>query len=337
MQHYRLSAPDTLVRDERPTPEPGPHEVRVRVHAVSLNFRDLMIASGRYGAPGVVPPIIPASDAAGVVEAVGAGVTRWRVGDRVTNTFFPRWIDGRNAPELTGRTWGGGTDGVLAEAFVADASALVATPAHLSDVEASTLPCAGVTAWNALWPTAGLQPGQSVLLLGTGGVSIWALQLAHAAGLRTIVTSSSDDKLARAAALGADATIHYGRVPDWAPAVRELTGGAGVDAVLEVGGEGTLARSLAALADGGTAAVIGGVSGFGATALAPGALIGGAKRLAGVYVGSRRMQEDLGRFVAQAGLRPVVDRVFGFDEAPAAFEHLRAGRHLGKVVVQLRD
>ena len=320
---------DGLRRTTRPIAAPGPREVRVRMHAVSLNARDLNNAASGEG------PIVPASDGAGVVEAVGHAVTRWRVGDRVAASFYPRWIDGVPTAERTVGSLGGVVDGVLAEAIVAHEDALFAIPAHMDFVEAATLPCAALTAWHALFETAPLHPGSTVLILGTGGVSTWALTLAHAAGLRTIVTSSDDAKLERVRALGSDATINYRTHPQWSDEVLRLTEGRGADLVVEIGGEGTLGQSIDATAAGGTVAMVGGASGGFGGRIEPFALIGGAKRLAGVLVGSRAMAERLVAFVAQRTLRPVVDRVFAFDDAPGAFAHLAAGRHFGKVVVRI--
>lgn len=319
----------SLRRTTRALSEPGAREVRVRVHAVSLNARDLNNAAAGNGI------LVPASDAAGVVDVVGAGVTRWRVGDRVAASFFPRWIGGTPTDDKTVGSLGGGADGVLAESIVAHEDALFAIPAHLDFTEAATLPTAALTAWHALFETTPLPPGATVLLLGTGGVSTWALTLAHAAGLRTIVTSSGDAKLERARALGADDTINYRAHPDWEREVLRLTGGLGADLVVDVGGEGTLGRSIASVRAGGTVAMVGGVSGGFGARLEPFALIGGAKRLAGVLVGSRDMAEALVRFVDRLGLRPAVDRVFTFDEAPAAFAHLASGRHFGKVGIAI--
>ena len=336
MKAYRLTPGAGLSGLERidlPTPQPGPHEVVVRMRAAALNYRDLMFARGNYLNRGW-EPLVPLGDGAGEVVATGAAVTRFRPGDRVIHSYFPGWIDGEPDPAKTAGSFGTHFHGTLAEAFVVPEQALVAMPAHLDFAEAATLSCAGTTAWNALFAASGLQPGASVLLLGTGGVSILALQIAKAAGLRTVLTSSSDDKLARARALGADATINYRTTPDWQHEVLRLTGGRGVDLTLEVGGEGTFARSLAATRLGGTVALIGGVSGFGETTIAPLALIGGAKRIAGILVGSRAMLEALARFVEVNRIRPVVDRVFAFDAAAEAYAHLEAGRHFGKVVVQ---
>jgi len=320
---------DSLRRTTRTLPTLGAHDVRIRVHAVSLNARDLNNAASGDGV------LVPTSDAAGVVEAIGAGVTQWRVGDRVAPTFYPQWIDGTPTDDKTVGSLGGGADGVLAEAIVAHEDALFAIPEHLDFVEAATLPTAALTAWHAVFETVPLSPGDTVVLLGTGGVSTWALTLAHAAGLRTIVTSSDDAKLDRARTLGADDTINYRTHPDWEREVLRLTGGRGADLVVDVGGEGTLGHSIAAVRAGGTVAMVGGVSGGFGARLEPFALIGGAKRLAGVLVGSRAMAESLVRFVAQRGLRPVIDRVFPFDDAPAAFAHLASGRHFGKVGIAI--
>lgn len=312
---------------------PSAHEVQVRIHAVSLNYRDLMITDGKYLSTGDAP-VIPCSDGAGEVIAVGADVTRFHVGDRVAASFFPNWIHGSPTAQNTAGALGGAVDGMLAEEAVLHEDALVAIPDHLSYVEAATLPCAGVTAWNALFVEGKLMAGDSVLLLGTGGVSIWALQLAKAAGLRTIITSSSDEKLEHARRLGVSATINYKTTPEWQDEVLRLTDGRGVDLVLEVGGQGTLTHSIASARMGGTVAIIGGVSGFGGE-LNPFALIGGAKRLSGIYVGSRDMFEDLNRFVSVAEIHPVVDRVFPFSQARDAYTHLERAGHFGKVVIEV--
>jgi NADPH:quinone reductase-like Zn-dependent oxidoreductase len=292
-----------------------------------------MIAGGSYLA-GEEKAVIPGSDAVGEIVEVGPAATRWRIGDRVATSFFPHWHHGAATPHNSRDALGAVADGVLAEEIVISEDSVFAVPEHLDDAQAATLSCAGVTAWNALFVDAKLQPGQSVLLLGTGGVSIWGLQLAKAAGLETIITSSSDDKLERAKALGATATINYRTHPEWQDEVRKLTGGRGVDAVLEVGGKGTLQRSIDAAAMNGTIAIIGGVSGF-AGEFNPISLIMGAKRLSGIYVGSRGMGEDLARFVGVKQIAPVVDRVFDFEQAPAAYEYLESGAHFGKVVIQV--
>lgn len=313
------------------------HDVRIRVHAVSLNYRDLLVASGEYrgGLVSSGKPVIPCSDAAGEVVEIGPQVTRLQLGDRVAGTFFPSWIDGEPTPEKTAEAPGATTDGVLAEEIVLHEDAVVTIPSHLDFVEASTLPCAGLTAWNALFEEGRLQPGSSVLLLGTGGVSIWALQLAKAAGLRVIITSSSEAKLDKARALGADATVNYSEVPDWQFEVHRFTERKGVDLVVEVGGQGTFARSIASARMGGRIVVVGGVSGFGTTDVQPRQLIGGAKRISGIFVGSRAMFERLNRFAQAGAIRPAIDRTFAFDDAPLAFARLQAGRHFGKVVVNV--
>ncbi|QSA96974.1 NAD(P)-dependent alcohol dehydrogenase [Methylococcus sp. EFPC2] len=336
MQAYQIKSGQQIAgleQVERSLAAPADHEVQVRVHAVSLNFRDLMIADGKYLSAGEAP-VVPCSDGAGEVVAVGARVSRFRVGDRVAASFFPEWIQGAPTVQNSVGALGGARDGMLAEAVVLHEDALVSIPAHLSYTEAATLPCAGVTAWNALFVEGGLRPGDSVLLLGTGGVSVWALQLAKAAGLYTIITSSSDEKLERARRLGASATINYRTTPEWQEEVLRLTEGRGVDLVLEVGGKGTLARSIASARMGGTIAIIGGLSGFGGE-LNPFALIGGAKRLSGIFVGSRSMFEDLNRFVSVAEIHPVVDRVFPFRQAREAYTHLKNAGHFGKIVIEV--
>lgn len=320
---------------QRSISAPTAHEVQVRIHAVSLNYRDLMIADGKYLSTGDAP-VIPCSDGAGEVIAIGAEVTRFRVGDRVAASFFPNWIHGAPTAQNTAGALGATVDGMLAEEVVLLERALVAIPAHLTYAEAATLPCAGVTAWNSLFVEGKLRAGDSVLLLGTGGVSIWALQLAKAAGLRTIITSSSDEKLERARGLGASATINYKTTPEWQEEVLRFTAGRGVDLVLEVGGQGTLTHSMASVRMGGTVAIIGGVSGFGFGGdLNPFALIGGAKRLSGIFVGNRCMFEDLNRFVSVTEIHPVVDRVFPFSQARDAYTHLEKAGHFGKVVIQV--
>lgn len=315
----------------RPRRAPGPGELRIGIRAVALNHRDLMFADGRSGQGG--PAIVPASDAAGVVLEAGPGVTLFRPGDRVISSFFPDWLAGPVTTAATARALGGSVDGVLAEEVVSPETAWVPAPAHLDPVEAATLPCAGLTAWHALFELDPLPPGATVALLGTGGVSVWALQLAKAAGLRVILTSSDDGKLDRARTLGADFTVNYRRVPAWGAVLRELAGGEGVDRVLDVGGPVTLAQSVTALRPGGSVAVVGRLGGGEPAALDPAALFLGGKRLLGLMVGSRAMALRFSRFVETAGLRPVIDRVFPFDRAGDAYRYLAASRHLGKVVI----
>lgn len=325
---------DGLQCIEYPERALGLGEVRIRVHAVSLNYRDLMVASGNYLVT-VDDPIIPCSDGAGEVLAVGPGVSRVQVGDRVAGSFFPHWIDGAPTPDKVRHGLGGDIDGMLAEEVVLHEDALAIVPPSLSFVEAATMPCAAVTAWNAIFVSSNnVKPGDTVLLLGTGGVSILALQLARAAGLRTIVTSSSDDKLARARELGAHHTINYATIPEWQDEVLHLTGNLGASVVLEVGGKGTVNRSVASAAMGGTVAIIGGVSGFGGE-VNPATLLSSAKRMVGIYVGSRGMLEDVMRFADVAGVKPTVDRVFPFGQAQEAYRYMASGAHFGKVVIDV--
>jgi NADPH:quinone reductase-like Zn-dependent oxidoreductase len=334
MNTWRIAAGggiDGLKQQSEASVPLDPTQVRLRVRAATLNFRDLMVLKGWYPVSSQAP-LVPGSDGAGDVIETGSAVTRFKAGDRATTSFFPNWVDGPMSPAKIAGALGGGDAGTLGQEIVLDERALCATPAHLDYPEAAALTCAGVTAWNALFITGGLKPGQTVLLLGTGGVSIWALQLAKAAGARVIITSSSDAKLERARALGADALINYAKIPEWSGEVRKLTGGDGVDLVLEVGGEKTAPQSLASVRMQGAVVVIGGVSGFGG-AVAPRALISGALRMQGVYVGSRQMHEELARFVSQVQLRPVVDRCFTFADAPEAFRYFEAGKHFGKVAV----
>lgn len=316
-----------------PAPALGANDVRVQVRAASLNARDLTLADTPSTAR---PSLVPGSDAAGEVLEVGAAVRGIRPGDRLVTSFFPDWLHGPPSPQTTLSGLGGGVlPGVMAEQLVLPAPAWVPVPAHMSFEEASAMPCAGVTAWQALFGGPPRHRRETVLLLGTGGVSLWALQLAHAAGLRVIVTSSDDDKLARARALGAFGTVNYRAQPQWDEAVRALTGGEGVDLVLETGGRATLAQSIAATRMGGEIALIGGASGAFGGELPPFALIDGAQTMRGVLVGSVAMGRALADFCIRHAIRPVIDRVFGFEQLGQACEHLRSGRHFGKVVVSM--
>lgn len=324
---------DGISRTERELPALRGKEVQVRIGAVSLNHRDLMFADSRFGAS--EHHVVPASDAAGTVVAVGPEVSAFAIGDRVVSSFFPDWLAGPATDADTARALGGTLDGVLAEQVVLPETAWVMAPAHLDDVEAATLSCAGVTAWHALFGIEPLAPGATVALLGTGGVSVWALQLAKAAGHRVLITSSDDAKLARARELGADATLNYRRTPQWGAELRRLNGDQGVDRVLDVGGPETLAQSIAALRTGGTVAVIGRVTGPALAQLDPAELFQRSKRLVGLMVGSRAMAGDLARFVEERALRPVIDRVFPFAEAREAYRYLAAAQHFGKVAIDL--
>lgn len=314
----------------------GTGEVRMRVRAVSLNYRDLMVAGGNY-LVNVDESIVPCSDGAGEVLAVGPGVSRVQVGDRVAGAFFPYWHDGPPAPDKVRHALGGDIDGMLAEEVILHEDALAKIPPSMSFIDASTMPCAGVTAWNAIFESSNnIRPGDTVLLLGTGGVSVLGLQLARAAGLSAIITSSSDDKLQRARELGASHTINYRTHPEWQEEVLRLTGGVGAHVVLEVGGQGTVNRSIASAAMGGSIAVIGGVSGFGGE-VNPGSLLASARRLVGIYVGSRTMLDKVMRFAASSALQPVVDRVFPFEQAREAYRYMASGSHFGKVVIAVGD
>jgi NADPH:quinone reductase-like Zn-dependent oxidoreductase len=325
---------DGLSLVEQPDPEPGAGEVLVRVRAVSLNYRDLITLEAHR--PGnLPPPMVPCSDGAGEIVAVGADVTRWKVGDRVAGTFFRDWVDGPFDLKYHGAAAGGSCPGWLREHATYPEHGLVALPDAYSYEEGAALPCAAVTAWQALFTRGALKAGETVLGLGTGGVSVFALQLAHAAGARVIVTSSSDEKLARARELGAWGTVNYRTNPDWDKEVWRMTEKRGVDHVVEVGGPGTLGKSMNSVAAGGQIALIGVLTGFGApdTSLFP--LVARNVRLDGIYVGSRSDFEALTAFLIKHHIHPVVDRTFAFDQARAAFSHMRGAGHFGKIVVTI--
>jgi NADPH:quinone reductase-like Zn-dependent oxidoreductase len=328
-------APALLTLVEAPVRPPGEREVLVRVQAASLNRRDVYVRLGQY--PGPKPAtLVPLSDGAGEVIEVGSAVKRWRAGDRVAAIFFPQWLEGRPRPEYLGGALGGGVDGMLSQYVTLHEDSLVRVPAGLSHEEAACLPCAGVTAWNALVTRGRVQPGDFVLLQGTGGVSILGLQLARALGARPVITSSSDEKLARARELGAVATINYRTAPDWEQAVRASTGGTGVQQALEVGGRDTLPKTLACLGQGGHIALIGGLTSFGGD-VPGGVLMGSNATASGIYVGSRADFEALAAFIERHPVRPVIDRVFPFDAAPEAYAHLDSPSLFGKVVIRLGD
>lgn len=323
---------DALSFAERPLPAPRRGEIRVRIRAASLNYRDLAILTEGY-LPQLPLPYVPASDCCGEVEAVGDEVKRFKVGDRVIPVYTQGWHDGLPTLELrTQRTLGAPLAGVLAEYIVVPAEDAVAAPAHLNDEEAATLPIAALTAWSAL-QEGGVKPGDTVLVQGTGGVALFALQFAKLAGAKVIALSSSDEKLERARALGADAGVNYRTTPDWEKAVRALTGGRGVDIVVETAGA-TLDKSLAALAFGGFVGVVGFVAGY-KSEIPIRALLGPMLRVQGIAVGSRARFEAMNRAIGLHGLKPVIDRVFPFAESAAAFRHLRSGAHFGKVVIRI--
>ncbi len=329
---HQLGDPDGLRVEELPEPTPGPGEAAVRVHATSLNYRDLLVLKGLYN-PKIGLPAVPLSDGAGEVSAVGPGVSRVKVGDRVAAAFMPGWISGPSTVASAKSSLGGGGIGMLAEVVVLPAEGLVPVPAHLSWEEAATLPCAGVTAWHALVSEGRLQPDAVVLTLGTGGVSLFAIQFARALGARVIATTSRDDKAERLRAMGASDVINYKTTPEWDKAVRALTG-EGVDHVVEVGGAGTLSKSLRAVKTAGRLSLIGVLTGGKAEVDVLPILM---KNLTvqGIYVGSRAMFEEMNAAIEKHALRPVVDRVFSLDEAAEAYRYLESGAHFGKVVVQV--
>ena len=323
---------DSLMPVEREVPKAGPGQALIRVHAVSLNYRDLLIAQGRY-MRGLKLPLIPMSDGAGEVVEAGAGVTRVKRGDRVAGIFMQNWLSGEVSAFYARGALGGSVDGMFAEYVVLPQDGVVHTPPHLSYEEAATLPCAAVTAWNAL-TTWTLKPGITVLVQGTGGVSIFALQFARLAGARVIVTSSSDQKLKKAEGLGASDLINYKSTPDWDQKAVELTNGIGVDHIVEVGGPGTLGRSLNAVRVGGRISLIGLLTGPEGT-VNPMPILGKQIQVQGTFVGSRDMFESMNRAITLHQLRPVVDRVFPFDEARDALRYLESGAHFGKVVIRV--
>ncbi len=323
--------PGGLVPVKRPVPEPGPGQVRIKMRAASLNYRDLLTVKGLYN-PRQPLPLVPLSDGVGVVDALGPGVTRWKEGDRVCPIFAQAWLCGPPSKEALRSTLGGPLDGTLAEWMVLGEEGLVAAPAHLTDAEAAALPCAALTAWNALVTLGGLKPGWTVLTLGTGGVSLFALQFARLQGARVVATTSNKDKAQRLLELGADQVLNYKEDPKWGRTVRELTGG-GADLVVEVGGAGTLEQSLQAVRPGGRIALIGVLSGT-RSQLDVIPVLMNQVRLQGVFVGSRQDFLAMNRALADSGLRPVIDKVFPFQEAPAALAHLESGRHFGKVCLE---
>lgn len=321
---------DALTLTERPIPEPGPRDLLLRMRAASLNYRDLAIARRTYGS--FAAPLVPVSDGVGEVVAIGSEVRRFAVGDRVCPTYVPDWIAGEPTEEAARRRLGGPIDGVLAEYVRVHEDAAVRAPAHLTDVEAATLPIAGVTAWHALFVAGRVQPGDTVVVQGTGGVSLFALALARLAGARVLVTSSSPDKLARARDLGAAEGIDYRATPAWDARVLELTSGRGADHVIDVAGGDGLGRSIAAARVGGTVSLIGFIAGMSST-LDLAAAMRRVVRIQAISVGSRASFESLARALELHRTRPVVDRVFAFEDARAAYDHLARGGHFGKVAI----
>jgi NADPH:quinone reductase-like Zn-dependent oxidoreductase len=336
MRVYELNQPnglDSWVLRERPIPRPERGQVLVKIRAVSLNYRDILIATGQYGFASPPGMLIPVSDGAGEVAEVGPEVSRFTTGDRVAGIFSQSWLGGTQVEDAWNTALGGAVDGVLAEYQVFDQNGVVRLPNHLSFEEGSTLPCAGVTAWNAFYGLKALQPGQTVLTLGTGGVSVFAIQFAHAAGAKVLTTSSSDDKLAKVRAIGASETINYNTYPEWDGEVRRLTHGRGVDHVIEIGGAGTLPRSIASARPGSVINLIGMLAG--GTQIDPKTILASSCIVRGVMVGSREMFEAMLRAIAWHRIRPVIDRLFDFEHATDALKYLNKGSHVGKVVIRV--
>lgn len=318
---------------ERPTPKPDPRQVLVRMRAASFNWRDMMILKGGY-VRSIPLPRIPLSDGAGEVAECGAEVTRVKPGDRVCGTFFQRWLTGPVFPEIQDAALGGTAEGVLSEYALLEGEGVIKYPEHLSFAEAATLPCAGLTAWHGLIEAGGLRAGDTALLLGTGGVSVFGLQFARAAGANAIITSASDEKLGRAVQLGATGTVNYAKNAKWCETVRELTGGRGADATLDVVGGESSKSALEALRHGGHVAVIGARSGV-AGDLDRRFVLQKGLRVTGINVGSRAMFEAMNRAIAVAKLKPAVDKTYPLDDAIAAYKDFATGRHFGKVVVTI--
>ena len=321
-----------IVRRSTEDPRPGPHEVLMRVRASSLNYRDLMVLKGGGRGP-TKPGIIPLSDGAGDAEAVGEGVTRVKIGDRIAACFHPRWFGGPIRPEYLTDRLGANLDGMLAQYAVLSEEALVHLPSDLSFEEAATLPCAAVTAWVALTGHRRTTAGDTVLTLGSGGVSVFALQFARLLGARAIATTSTSEKAERLKALGASEVINYSETPDWDKRVRELSAGRGVDCVVEIGGPGTIAMSLKALAVGGHVSLIGSSLSQSGAGLDPLLLTGRGITLGSISVGSRDDFENMNRAIAMHHLHPVIDRTFPFAEAKEAYRHFDGRSHFGKVVI----
>lgn len=322
---------DALALNERSSPQPGKDEILIGVRASSINYRDLSTIEDPVSR-GISYPRIPNSDGAGEVIAVGTGVTGFKIGDRVAGCFFQNWSDGRITATAMASAMGGSIDGILAEKAVLSEAGAVHIPAHMSFEEAATLPCASLTAWNCLIEQGGLKAGNTALFLGTGGASIAGLQIAKMVGARAIITSSSDEKLERARALGADELINYRQTPDWEAQVLEKTNGVGVDVTIETGGGGTLEKTIEATRIGGTISLIGVLTGG---TINPTSVMRKSIRLQGVYVGNRRMFEDMNAAFALNQLLPVIDQVFEFEDARAAFHAMRAAGHFGKLVVRI--
>ncbi|MBE9183016.1 NAD(P)-dependent alcohol dehydrogenase [Oculatella sp. LEGE 06141] len=323
---------DSLTLIKRPEPQPLAGQVLLKMRAASLNYRDLMIAKGTYGSKQTLP-LVPFSDGVGEVVAIGEGVTRVAVGDRVAGIFMQDWIAGSFRAEYAASALGGAIDGVLAEYVTLHEDGVVHVPEHLSDEEAATLPCAAVTAWHALITAGHLTAGDTVLILGTGGVSLFALQFAKLVGAQVIATSSSDEKIERLLQLGASDAINYKTTPDWEQAVWELTHKAGVDHVVEVGGAGTFNKSLKSVRMGGRVSLIGVLTGS-SSEVSTGTILQKSIAVQGIYVGSREMFTAMNRAIALHKMKPMVDRVFPFEQAREALAYMESGAHFGKIVIR---
>lgn len=324
---------DKLKIEERDIPEPKKYEVLIKLKSASLNYRDLLIVEGKYN-PKMKLPVIPLSDGVGEVVALGEGVEKFRLKERVSPIFAPNWLAGEPTYEAVRKSLGGPLDGTLCEYMVMPESALVKVPEHLTDEEAATLPCAAVTAWSALFVYGNLKPGQYVVVLGTGGVSVFALQFAKLAGARVIVTSSSDEKLAKMEKLGADFFINYQKKPEWSKEVRKITQMRGADYIIEVGGANTLAESLKAVRMGGTISLIGVLAGStGELSLLP--ILMQNVRVQGILVGSREAFEKMNEAISTHKLKPVVDQIYNFRDFPEALRHLKEQKHTGKICIKI--
>ncbi|MBV8772514.1 MAG: NAD(P)-dependent alcohol dehydrogenase [Deltaproteobacteria bacterium] len=334
MKTYEIAEPkgiDSLKLVERPTPKPRANEVLVRVRATSLNYRDLVTVKGGAATRGIRLPLVPLSDGAGEVVDVGGDVTRFKPGHRVVASFFQSWLSGSPHPSYFRSALGGAIDGTLTEYVALSEEGLIRIPDYMSFEEAASLPCAAVTSWNALVSMGRLTAGETVLVLGTGGVSIFALQFARIHGARVIATSSSDAKLARLRELGATGVINYKTNPEWDAQVLEMTGGQGVDHVIEVGGAGTLTKSIRAAKLGGRISLIGLLAG--GAQVDPMPMLLKSITLQGIFVGSRAMFEEMNRAMEANQVHPAIDRIFPFSEARDAYRYLESGAHFGKVCI----
>jgi len=332
LNDFRL---DSIVIVERPLQRLEPAEIRVQVGAASLNHRDLMVIGAKLPDPPKLPLVL-LSDCAGEVVELGRDVTRFRIGDRVVLTALPAWVSGPFIPGVLATSLGGGVDGVLSKYFSADQRAFVSIPEGLSLEEAATLPCAALTAWNALFEQGNLKPGQTVLVQGSGGVSTFALQFALASGARVIATTGSESKAKRLLDLGASHVTNYRRYPDWSHQVLEVTGGMGVDYIVDTGGAGTLDQSIKAAAVGGSISVVGMLTGaYGTFDTLP--ILRKTLHLQGTVIGSVEMLERMIGTIETLGIRPVIDRAFEMHDIVPALEYLASGQHVGKIVVRMSD